>query len=169
MSVQPKKNLIQKFLYMAGVASASVCLNIPAFALTTPNPSTLNLDLSDRISSADSNLKSIDLLAQTGNQSPSGGSNREIPPDGDNPTGPGGGGTTTPSSSPSGGGSNRTTPSSSPGGSSTTPPDPTGGNRRTPAPSNTTPSTGGSSSGSMSGPEKGSWACLNNPNPVCRS
>lgn len=168
MSVQPKKNLIQKFLYMAGVASASVCLNIPAFALTTPNPSTLNLDLSDQISSADSNLKSIDLLAQTGNQSPSGGGGGEIPPDGGDRRSPGGGGSTlTPS--PSGGGSNSTTPSSSPGGSSTTPPDPTGGNRRTPAPSNTTPSTGGSSSGSRSGPEKGSWACLNNPNPVCRS
>jgi hypothetical protein len=168
MSVQPKKNLIQKFLYMAGVASASVCLNIPAFALTTPNPSTLNLDLSDRISSADPNLKSIDLLAQTGNQSPSGGGGGEIPPDGGDRRSPGGGGSTlTPS--PSGGGSNSTTPSSSPGGSSTTPPDPTGGNRRTPAPTNTTPSTGGSSSGSSSGPEKGSWACLNNPNPVCRS
>jgi len=175
MSVQPKKNLIKKFLYMAGVASASVCLNAPAFALITSNPSALNLALSEQTFSTDSNIKSIDSLAQSGTQSPS---------DGGDTTSPGGanrtpaddrsGGGSTMPSSPSGGSTMPSSPSggstmpSSPSGGSTRPTDPTGGNRQTPSP-NTTPSAERSYSGTMSSPEKGSWACLNNPNPVCRS
>ena len=161
MSVQPKKNLIKKFLYMAGVASASVCLNAPAFALITSNPSALNLALSEQTSSTDSNVKSIDSLAQSGTQSPSDGGDTTSP----------GGANRTPADDRSGGG---TTPGggstmpSSPSGGSTRPTDPTGGNRQTPSP-NTTPSAERSYSGTMSSPEKGSWACLNNPNPVCRS
>ena len=161
MSVQPKKNLIKKFLYMAGVASASVCLNAPAFALITSNPSALNLALSEQTFSTDSNVKSIDSLAQSGTQSPSDGGDTTSP----------GGANRTPADDRSGGG---TTPSggstmpSSPSGGSTRPTDPTGGNRQTPSP-NTTPSAERSYSGTMSSPEKGSWACLNNPNPVCRS
>ncbi len=175
MSVQPKKNLIKKFLYMAGVASASVCLNAPAFALITSNPSALNLALSEQSSSTDSNVKSIDSLAQSGTQSPSdggdttspGGANRTPADDRSGGGTTPGGGSTMPSSAPSGGG--RTMPSSAPSGGGTRPTDPTGGNRQTPSPSNTTPSTERSYSGTMSSPEKGSWACLNNPNPVCRS
>ncbi len=175
MSVQPKKNLIKKFLYMAGVASASVCLNAPAFALITSNPSALNLALSEQTSSTDSNVKSIDSLAQSGTQSPSdggdttspGGANRTPADDRSGGGTTPGGGSTMPSSPGGGGG---TMPSSSPGGGGgTRPSDPTGGNRQIPSPSNATPSTQGSSSGMMSQPEKGSWACLNNPNPVCRS
>ena len=155
MSVQPKKNLIKKFLYMAGVASASVCLNAPAFALITSNPSALNLALSEQTFSTDSNIKSIDSLAQSGTQSPSDGGDTTSP----------GGANRTPADDRSGGGS---TMPSSPSGGSTRPTDPTGGNRQTPSP-NTTPSAERSYSGTMSSPEKGSWACLNNPNPVCRS
>ena len=78
MSTQPNKNLMTKLVSIAGVASASVVLSLPAFALTNTNASASNQFSDYHTYRTESNV-SRDLLAQSGSgsgSSTSGGSNR---------------------------------------------------------------------------------------------
>ncbi len=53
MSIQPKKNFMKKFVSIAGVASASVVLSFPAFALTNADASSFNQFANNQTSRTD--------------------------------------------------------------------------------------------------------------------
>jgi hypothetical protein len=150
MSEQLKKNASKKLISMVGIASASVFLSFPAFALISSNASDSNQRLNTYTSPIDSTtVSSENLLAQsgTGNEptpsAPSGGSDTNQTP---TPSTPSGGSNTTPTpSTPSGG--SQTAPSTSQG--------------------RTTGGTGYSTDDGRL--VKGGWICLNNPNPKCNS
>ena len=79
MSTQPNKNLMTKLVSIAGVASASLVLSLPAFAVTNTNASGSNQLSDNHTYRTESNVSSRDLLAQSGSGSGSsttGGSNR---------------------------------------------------------------------------------------------
>ncbi|MBD0346857.1 MAG: hypothetical protein ICV63_18925 [Coleofasciculus sp. Co-bin14] len=70
MSIQPKKNFMKQFVSIAGVASASVALSLPAFALTNADAGSFN-------QFANNQTSRTDLVAQqSGSDRPTtGGSN----------------------------------------------------------------------------------------------
>jgi hypothetical protein len=53
MSILPKKNFMKKFVSIAGVASASVAVSFPAFALTNADASSLNQFANNQTSRTD--------------------------------------------------------------------------------------------------------------------
>lgn len=93
MNTQSKENFVKKLASIAGVASASVVLSFPAFAVTNADASSANQPLNNRTAQAD-------LVAQQSGSSPST---------------PGGGNNTT-NQSPSMGGSNNINQRSTTGG-----------------------------------------------------
>jgi hypothetical protein len=157
MSTQPKKNLTRKFISIAGVASATVALSFPAFALTNTDASHSNQFFNNQISRTDSTLSNKNLLAQGSGSDPSN----------NNTTG----GSSTTNQSPSTGGSNTNQRST------------TGGVNNTDQPSTTNRSSQVGNTSTMD--ENGTmnrrlvtggdsvrgviFRCLNNPNPNCDS
>ena len=168
MSTQPKKNLTRKFISIAGVASATVALSFPAFALTNTDASHSNQFFNNQISRTDSTLSNKNLLAQGSGSDPSN----------NNTTG----GSSTTNQSPSTGGSN-TNQSPSTGGSNINQRSTTGGVNNTDQPSTTNRSSQVGNTSTMD--ENGTmnrrlvtggdsvrgviFRCLNNPNPNCDS
>ena len=65
MSGQYHKNPITKILSLVGVASASVCLSLPAFAQLSPNTADTNQPLNNVNSQTDSTMTDGQLIAQT--------------------------------------------------------------------------------------------------------
>lgn len=140
MNTQLSQYSLKRFVSLAGVASISLLFTLPAFALVNTADNSSN-----HTSHTDSTGGGKALLAQQqgGGQTPNGGRNT-------------GGG-----QSPTSGGSGAS-PSSSDRNSTGT------GNERSLPPEKTT-------TGNKPGPagqtslQPGSWFCLNNPNPQCRS
>jgi hypothetical protein len=64
MGTQHNKNSIQKLISLAGVASASVFLSLPALSLTPPTSSLSNQPLNNQSDLADSTVRTRELLAQ---------------------------------------------------------------------------------------------------------
>ena len=64
MGTQHNKNSIQKLISLAGVASASVFLSLPALSLTPPTSSLSNQPLNNQSELADSTVRTRELLAQ---------------------------------------------------------------------------------------------------------
>lgn len=83
MNTQPKKNVLKKIISIAGIASASLLLSFPAFALNISSYSGSKQLTNNRTYRTDFSVSSSNLLAQnnTGNQpSTTGGSNRANQP-----------------------------------------------------------------------------------------
>jgi hypothetical protein len=151
MNTQPNENLIKKLVSLAGVASVSVFLSFPAFAITNAEASGSTQLFNNQTYNTDSTEFSKNLLAQN-----SGGSDSD-PDDVNNPT---------------------QRPTNTDGTNNTNQPSTTGGTNNTNLPSTTSGSnrvnqtstgeqkenrrllTGGDSVRGVN------WVCLNNPNPV---
>ena len=83
MNTQPKKDYLKKIVSIAGIASASVLLSFPAFALNISSDSGSKQLVNNRAYHTGFSVSSSNLLAQnnTGNQpSTTGGSNRTNQP-----------------------------------------------------------------------------------------
>src|SRR5919202_2581326 len=152
MNTQLSQYSLKRFVSLAGVASMSLLFTLPAFALVNTADNSSN-----HTSHADSTGRGKALLAQQqgGAQTPSSGRN----------TGGGGltpaGGNTTGGQSPMSGGSGAS-PSSSDRNSTGT------GNERS-LPPEKTPTGNKPGPAGQTSLQPGSWFCLNNPNPQCRS
>ena len=149
MSEQLKKNSSKKLISMLSIASASIFLSFPAFALINSNATGSNQRLNSHTSSIKSTTGSREnLLAQSGTGNGSSTS----------PSTPGGSNTTPSQTTPSGG-SNTTPSQTTPSGGSETAPSTSQGR-----------TTGGTGYSTDEGRlVKGGWICLNNPNPKCNS
>jgi hypothetical protein len=83
MNIHPKKNFLKKIISIAGIASASLLLSFPAFALNISSDSGSKQLTNNRAYHTGFSVSSSNLLAQnnTGNQpSTTGGSNRTNQP-----------------------------------------------------------------------------------------
>ena len=81
MSVQPNKSSIKRFVSLAGVVSASLFLNFPARAITSPEASGSNQMSNNYTYATDSTVSSKEVLAQGstgGGQTPAGGGNTDM-------------------------------------------------------------------------------------------
>jgi hypothetical protein len=194
MSTLPNKNLMKKLVSIAGVASATVALSFPAFAVTNADATRSN-QFNNQAYRTDSSVSSKNLLAQSSGSEPSNtdgsrptnlptnmdgsGTNQMPPMDGSGtnqspsmPTMDGSGSTTQPSST----GESNINQRSTTGGINNTLPSNTGGSNRTTT-DGTNATTGMSNQGEnnrmrrlVTGGDSVRgviYQCLNNPNPNC--
>lgn len=146
MNTQTK--LVKKLIYVAGVASASIGLSLPAFAINPSAP----------VNSANSSANIRELVAQgaggSGNQGPGsatpGRTSTDTPPSSSGDNAPSSG---TPAPNGGSGNSNMGGKTSSP---SSSPSTPSGSSSATPSTTN------------RSDLKPGTWLCVNNPNPQCK-
>ena len=182
MSTQPKKNLVKKFVSIAGVASASVVFSLPAFALTRTDATT-SYQVNNQAYPTSSSVSNRNLLAQNSGAEPS-NSNMDVNSPTSLPTNTDRDGINQSPSMPTMDGSGSTTQPSSTGESNINQRSTTGGINNT-LPSSTTNDM--NRSNQMYSETQGEtnkmrrlvtggdsvrgviFQCLNNPNPSCGS
>ena len=151
MKTQLSKSVLKKMVSLAGVVSASLFLNFPAFALINSNATVSNQVFNNHNSKSDFTLRSKEVLAQS---KPSG---RQLPAEQNDEVNQG---------LPSGvnNGENKPSPSRD----NNTGDKPRGDTPPIAPDANNAGVKPGSPSQSTSNIQPGSWACINNPNPQCR-